>query len=175
MSTEQLAIGGGHDYPHDEAARDVWLSRVAAACGGDRRRAIVLLERYGSRGEAVAAHCEATAEGQQPLASLPDYRVGEIDFVCRCERVEQLGDVLFRRLPIALSARLTPAVVAEVATHCGAALGWSAAKRETEIARVHAIARDYHGVDLGPSDAADSADAVSQTETETETERGGQG
>ncbi|WP_110677264.1 glycerol-3-phosphate dehydrogenase/oxidase [Salinicola sp. RZ23] len=149
LSTEQLAIGGGHDYPHDEAARDVWLSRVAAACAGDRRRAIVLLERYGSRGEAVAAHCAACTEGQQPLASLPDYRVGEIDFVCRFERVERLADVLFRRLPIALSARLTAAVVEDVATHCGTALGWSAARREAEVARVHTIAREQHGVALG--------------------------
>ncbi|WFF40611.1 glycerol-3-phosphate dehydrogenase/oxidase [Salinicola endophyticus] len=149
LSTEQLAIGGGHDYPHDEAARDVWLSRVAAACAGDRRRAIVLLERYGSRGEAVAAHCAACTEGQQPLASLPDYRVGEIDFVCRFERVERLADVLFRRLPIALSARLTAAVVEDVAMHCGTALGWSAARREAEVARVHTIAREQHGVALG--------------------------
>ncbi|WIX33475.1 glycerol-3-phosphate dehydrogenase/oxidase [Salinicola sp. JS01] len=169
LSTEQLAIGGGHGYPQDEAARDLWLGRVAAACGGDRRRAITLLERYGSRGEAVAAHCEAIAEGQEPLASLPDYRAGEIDFVCRFERVERLGDVLFRRLPIALSARLTAAVVAEVATRCGAALGWSAAAREAEIARVHAIAWEHHGVNLGSPDAAESAACVSQTGSEVET------
>ncbi len=152
IDTRQLAIGGGRDYPRDAASREAWLSRVTALCEGDRQRAITLLDRYGTRGEAVGRHCaRMSAEGvnrQRPLASLADYRVGEIDFVCRFERVEHLADVLFRRLPIALSGQLDSAVIDEVATLCGAALGWAETRRREEIDAVYEIATRQHGVTL---------------------------
>ncbi|MEC8916579.1 MAG: glycerol-3-phosphate dehydrogenase/oxidase [Pseudomonadota bacterium] len=152
IDTRQLAIGGGRDYPRDTASREAWLSRVTALCEGDRQRAITLLDRYGTRGEAVGRHCaRMSAEGvnrQRPLASLADYRVGEIDFVCRFERVEHLADVLFRRLPIALSGQLDSAVIDEVATLCGAALGWAETRRREEVDAVYEIATRQHGVAL---------------------------
>lgn len=154
LDTRQLAIGGGRDYPRDTASREAWLSRVTALCEGDRQRAITLLDRYGTRGEAVGRHCaRMSAEGanrQRPLASLADYRVGEIDFVCRFERVEHLADVLFRRLPIALSGQLDSAVIDEVATLCCAALGWAETRRREEIDSVYEIATRQHGVSLTP-------------------------
>jgi len=158
IDTRQLAIGGGRDYPRDMAARAAWLERVTALCLGDRRRAIALLERYGSRGEMVARHCEEAAEGQRRLQSLDDYRVGEIDFVCRHERVEHLADVLFRRLPIALSARLDAAVIDEVASLCARALEWTEARRRQEIAATRQIAT-RHGVSLAPATQAQTTDA----------------
>lgn len=152
IDTRQLAIGGGRNYPRDAASREAWLSRMTALCEGDRQRAITLLDRYGTRGEAVGRHCaRMSAEGvnrQRPLASLADYRVGEIDFVCRFERVEHLADVLFRRLPIALSGQLNSAVIDEVATLCGAALGWAETRRREEIDAMYGIATRQHGVAL---------------------------
>lgn len=169
ISTQQLAIGGGRDYPRDDAAREVWLCRITALCEGDRARAITLLDRYGTRGEAVARHCaRMSANGtsrQRPVIALEGhsfegqsfeghsrprqgYRVGEIDFVCRHERVEHLDDVLFRRLPIALSGRLEGAVIDEVATLCGEALGWSTVRCGDEIERAREIAVRTHGVSL---------------------------
>lgn len=164
IGTQQLAIGGGRDFPQDDAARERWLARVTALCGGDRARAITLLDRYGTRGEAVARHCaqiSASGVSRQGLLvslegrsleghSLEGYRVGEIDFVCRHERVEHLDDVLFRRLPIALSGRLDAAVIDEVATICAQALGWSSERRAREIERVREIASRAHGVALAP-------------------------
>ncbi|MCD6008560.1 glycerol-3-phosphate dehydrogenase/oxidase [Halomonas sp. IOP_31] len=156
IDTHRLAIGGGRDYPCDALAREAWLARVTAICGGDRRRAIALLDRYGTRGEAVAHHCSQDATngeaGQRPLESLADYCVGEIDFVCRFERVEHLADVLFRRLPIALSGQLDSAVIDEVATLCSAASGWSLARRRSEIEQVRDVAMRGHGVSLAPID-----------------------
>ncbi|WP_110654862.1 glycerol-3-phosphate dehydrogenase/oxidase [Salinicola halimionae] len=163
IDTQQLAIGGGRDYPRDTAARESWLARVTPLCEGDRGRAITLLARYGTRGEAVARHCERIAvdgiSRQRPLDSLVGYREGEIDFVCRFERVEHLADVLFRRLPIALSGQLDSAVIDEVATLCGAALEWSLARRRTEIEQARDIAMRAHGVSLTP--AASSAQETS--------------
>jgi glycerol-3-phosphate dehydrogenase len=163
IDTRQLAIGGGRDYPRDGAAREVWLARVTELCGGDRGRAIVLLARYGTRGEAVARHCDRIAvdgvSRQRPLDSLVDYRAGEIDFVCRFERVEHLADVLFRRLPIALSGQLDSAVIDEVATLCGAALGWSGARRRREIEQARDVAMRAHDVALTPADSSFQEDS----------------
>lgn len=154
IDTRQLAIGGGRDYPRDASSRETWLSRVTALCEGDRHRAITLLDRYGTRGEEVGRHCaRMSAEGvcrQRSLVSLTDYRVGEIDFVCRFERVEHLADVLFRRLPIALSGQLDSVVIDEVASLCGASLGWAEARRREEIDAVCEIATRLHGVSLMP-------------------------
>ncbi|MGM8930610.1 glycerol-3-phosphate dehydrogenase/oxidase [Salinicola halophyticus] len=158
IDTRQLAIGGGRDYPRDGAARERWLARVTELCDGDRGRAIVLLARYGTRGEAVARHCDRIAvdgvSRQRPLDSLIDYREGEIDFVCRFERVEHLADVLFRRLPIALSGQLNGAVIDELATLCGAALKWSDTRRDSEIERARDVAMHAHGVSLTPAESS---------------------
>ena len=154
IDTRQLAIGGGRDFPRDATSREAWLARVTALCEGDRHRAITLLDRYGTRGEAVARHCAGMSAGgacrQQPLDSLAAYRVGEIDFVCRFERVEHLADVLFRRLPIALAGQLDGAVIEEIATLCSGALAWSEDRCRDEIERVREIAVRAHGVSLGP-------------------------
>ncbi|WP_251976328.1 glycerol-3-phosphate dehydrogenase/oxidase [Salinicola avicenniae] len=152
VGTEQMPIGGGRDYPRRDAERDAWLSRVAGHCDGDRGRAAALLARYGSRGEAVAAYCAEREGARRPLRTLPDYSVGEFEFVCRRERIEQLDDVLFRRLPIALSARLSSAVIEEVADCCGVTLGWSDTHREAQVVRVRRLARERHGVTLAGAD-----------------------
>ncbi|GHB31746.1 glycerol-3-phosphate dehydrogenase/oxidase [Salinicola rhizosphaerae] len=154
LSTEQLAIGGGRDYPHGDHDRHAWLSRVAACCQGDRRLAARWLARYGSHGETVAAYCQGVEDGLEPLQTLPDFTLGEIDRVCRSERVEHLDDLLFRRLPIALSARLDRATIEETATICAAALGWSDERRRAETARVATLAADRHGVRLDDSGSA---------------------
>ncbi|WP_280337669.1 glycerol-3-phosphate dehydrogenase C-terminal domain-containing protein [Salinicola acroporae] len=149
-----MAIGGGRDFPRDATSREAWLARVTALCEGDRYRAITLLDRYGTRGEAVARHCAGMNAGgacrQRPLDSLAGYRVGEIDFACRFERVEHLADVLFRRLPIALAGLLDSAVIEEVATLCSGALAWSEDHCRDEIDRVREIAMRTHGVSLAP-------------------------
>ncbi|WP_110644011.1 glycerol-3-phosphate dehydrogenase/oxidase [Salinicola sp. CPA57] len=154
IDTRELAIGGGKDYPRDAISREAWLARVTALCDGDRHRAITLLSRYGTRGEAVGRHCaRMSADGvcrQRPLNSMTDYRVGEIDFVCRFERVEHLADVLFRRLPIALSGQLDGVVVEEVASHCRRALEWSESRCRDEIEAVREVALRAHGVSLAP-------------------------
>jgi glycerol-3-phosphate dehydrogenase len=148
-STQALAIGGGAGYPATAEARRAWAGQVTARLGLDAARARILLDRYGSFGEQVAAWC---ARGEdRPLASLPDYSVREIERVCREETVARLADVLFRRLPVALSARLSCAAIDEVGAIAARTLEWTSEQLEREIAHVQELAVGRHGVDLGQS------------------------
>jgi glycerol-3-phosphate dehydrogenase len=144
-STRRRAIGGGLDLPTDDAARAAWIGRVGAAHGLGPARVAGLLERYGSTAEAVAAWCAAGPD--RALATLADYSAREIARLCQEELVGTLADLLFRRTDVALSGRLTRAVVAEMAAIAAPALGWSDARAEAEQAAVLTLAR-RHGVRL---------------------------
>jgi glycerol-3-phosphate dehydrogenase len=128
--TENMAIGGGRDFPRDPAARARWIARVASATGLAEDRVTALLDRYGTRGERVAAACR----GETMLTALPDYSVAELGHLCRNERVGTLADLLMRRTLIALSGRLTPAAIEETSRVAAAALGWSDERRRLEVA-----------------------------------------
>lgn len=126
-STRDLPIGGGRGYPADagafvDALADGLRSREAAAD---------LFARYGSRARLAAE--AARAEGDRPLRSLPAYGRAELAWICRNERVGRLADLLFRRTDIALSGRLSLAVIAEAADIAAESLGWDAARRQNEI------------------------------------------
>ncbi len=144
-STRTCAIGGGAGLPADEAARAAWMARVASAHGLDAARVAILLERYGSTAESVAAWCAAGPD--RALASLADYSVREIGRLCQEEMAETLADLLFRRTDVALSGRLTRAVAAETAAIAAPALGWSDARAGDELNAVLTLARQ-HGVRL---------------------------
>ena len=54
VSTADLPIGGGRDYPRGDAAREKWLRELASDCGLPMERLRQLFERYGTRAAAVA-------------------------------------------------------------------------------------------------------------------------
>lgn len=129
VSTVAMAIGGGKDYPADDAARSAYLAGLASQAGITAARAATLLDRYGTHASAVAA---ALGAGDEPLASLPAYSSGEIRYLCQTESVGRLTDLLFRRTDIALSGLLSQEVVAETAELAAEALGWDAAERAVQ-------------------------------------------
>ena len=142
-STDLEPIGGGRDYPADEAGRRALLARITAA-GATPARAAALLARYGTRALAVAEWCAVRQD--VPLATLPDYTRAEIGFLLANELVGRLADVAFRRTDIALSGRLTPAVAAELADVAREALGWSPARRAAELDGLARRAATRHGL-----------------------------
>lgn len=152
-STELLPIGGGRGYPATPDARRALLGRIAAA-GASPARAETLLERYGTRAEAVAAWCAARQDA--PLPALPAYTRAEIGFIMENEMVGRLSDVLFRRTDIALSGRLTMEVARAAAGVGGDVLGWDAARQAEELRRVGERASAFHGMDraFAPGEAA---------------------
>ena len=150
--TTFVPIGGGRGFPGTEEARRAWVARVAAAHAVGPARAEVCLDRYGTAADAIlGARDPGPDDG---LASLPDYGAGELRAVIRREQVVDLADLVFRRLPIAVSGRLTREAVAEIAAVAAEALGWSEEERERQADGLVRIARERHGIDL---DAPESA------------------
>lgn len=128
-STKELAIGGGRSFPSVEQ-HTAYLDRLAISCGIPRPRAADLLDRYGTLARKIAVFCQEDADA--PLRTLPSYTRRELAFISRNELVRRVSDVLYRRTPIALSGRMTPDVVQEVARVVGEELGWSEAKIASE-------------------------------------------
>ena len=130
-STEDLAIGGGRDYPKDDASARNTIGAIAAVLHQDVNRAGELFVRYGTSALAVAQTIAATAD--RPLRALQGYSSGEIVHICRHEAVRCLADILLRRTSIAMEGRLNAAAVGEVADIAASALGWDAQHLAREI------------------------------------------
>ncbi|TPW73503.1 glycerol-3-phosphate dehydrogenase/oxidase [Schumannella sp. 10F1B-5-1] len=152
VSTAGLAIGGGKDWPADDAARRAWVS--ANAAGLPAERVEQLLERYGTRAvetiaAVTAAGAAAAGTDDQPLVNDRAYSVGEIAHLVRAEQVVHLDDLLLRRTSLAFVGGLSRELLDEIATIAAAELGWDDARRTAEIEAVVALLRDAHGVELG--------------------------
>ncbi|MFB9790527.1 glycerol-3-phosphate dehydrogenase/oxidase [Shinella granuli] len=147
VSTRDLAIGGGRDYPKTEAARQAWISGLAQETGLAEKRIADLFAHYGTTARIVAAHV-AAFPADAPLPDAADYSTGEMDYLLRHEQVGSLADLAFRRTTLAVTGRLTARLVEALALQASEALGWDAARRADEIAAVRARLKTYHGVEL---------------------------
>lgn len=132
VCSEHLAIGGGKDYPKDEADRARWIERVASDTGLSTDRIATLLSRYGTAAEELARR--ATPEFETPLTTLPGYSVGEIEHIVATECVEHLPDLIWRRSLIGLLGQASPDAVAELADIAARTLDWDDARKDNEIA-----------------------------------------
>ncbi|WP_350347375.1 glycerol-3-phosphate dehydrogenase/oxidase [Agromyces sp. G08B096] len=141
-STAGLPIGGGAGYPTTDDARRVWVVAHGDEVGRDR--AEQLLERYGTRAEAILADLEG--EPDQVLAHHPGYTRGEIAWLVRHERVAHLGDLVQRRTSLAFTGAVTAGLLDELAGIAGDVLGWDAARRADEVADLRRVLAERHGV-----------------------------
>ncbi len=132
-ATDTIPIGGGKDFPVGDNARAAWIDRVAAASHLPVTRVSVLLQRYGVTAELIAMQTDST-----PLRALPEYSVGEIEWIAAREFVEHLDDLVYRRSTIGLLGKATPVALRELAAVAGRVLGWDAARQEREISNATA-------------------------------------
>ncbi|MCJ8150019.1 glycerol-3-phosphate dehydrogenase/oxidase [Shinella sedimenti] len=146
VSTQMLPIGGGRDFPTDDAARKAWIARRAAESGLPASRIEGLLARYGTTADAVLAHIRKV--GDQPLAHVEGYGQGEIDWVVRNEMVGHLADIVMRRTTLAIEGKLTAAGLDEIARVAATALGWNDDKLAAELASVTAHLTTFNRVSL---------------------------
>jgi glycerol-3-phosphate dehydrogenase len=139
LSTVDLPIGGGRDYPKNDNARAAFTVKLGANGAG-------LLERYGTR--ALAVHDFASTSQGEPLASLPGYSSGEIAFICQHENVRRLADLLLRRTAITMEGLLTTAAIEETAPIAAKVLGWDKARiaEETAFAEAEMVKRSVRNV-----------------------------
>lgn len=145
-ATEELPIGGGKDYPGTDEASDRWLTALQERTNLDRDRLLVLLERYGTRAEQVAAFCVGGPDG--PLRHHDRYTRREIEFIVSEERVIHLDDIVLRRTSIALLGELTGDLLDELAQVAAAALQWSPDQIRREMDRTREILLDRHRIEL---------------------------
>ena len=129
VSTVEMPIGGGRDYPRDDNSRTALVNRIGSR--GDE-----LLERYGTKALAVQAFAATTQD--HPMASLPGYTTGEIAYICATENVRHLADLLLRRTAITMEGLLTPEAIHESARIAADILGWNKARTKTEIEHAEA-------------------------------------
>ncbi|GGI47614.1 glycerol-3-phosphate dehydrogenase [Agromyces flavus] len=143
-STKGLPIGGGAGYPTTDDARLVWVAGHGDGVG--RARAEALLERYGTRAEALIREVEGGPE--TPLAGHDGYTREEVAWLVRNERVVHLADLVLRRTSLAFTGALTPLLLDELAAVAGDELGWEAVERRAEVEATLRVLADRHGVVL---------------------------
>jgi len=146
-SSENLAIGGGKDFPQADAERDGWIARVAGQTALKRERIAILLERYGTRAETVAAYLAAGDDA--PLSHHADYSAREITFLIVNERVQRLEDVILRRTTMGVLGETTAPLLNEIAGIIAPVLGWTDAECNAQVERTIGILATKHGVNLG--------------------------
>jgi glycerol-3-phosphate dehydrogenase len=109
----------------------------------------------------VAQGCGGSQD--RPLASLPDHSRGEIAWILREEFVTQLDDLVLRRTLIAIRGEARAAALEELADIAAETLGWSSARRASELARMIERLRDRHGVSMDLPRDADAKPPVTET------------
>ncbi len=142
--TEQLAIGGGKGFPKDDTAKRQWLDRMGDQTLLAEDRLLALLNRYGTRAEAVARFL--IEEADEPLRNHDKYTRREIEFIVRNESVTHLDDLLLRRTAIALLGELTVPLLNELTAIVAGVRGWSKEQADSEIRRALDILQDRFGI-----------------------------
>ncbi len=144
VTTQDMPIGGGRDYPRTPEAQQHWLSELQAKTGLPEERLKTLFDRYGTRAAHIAAFIAAGEDA--PLRGQPDYTRREIMFLAQNERVVHLDDLPLRRSLIAWLGYLTADLLDELAEVVGEALGWSIDQRRAEVTRARTILADQFGM-----------------------------
>lgn len=137
VSTAALPIGGGLRFPSTAGARRRWAARHGAAHSHTLIDA--MLNRYGTRAREILELLPRDA-----TEVVPGYYAEELAHLADHEGVLHLDDLLLRRTRIAFEGGADPATIEAVARAVAPALGWSAAKRRSEVKRTERILREQH-------------------------------
>ncbi len=144
ISTFDLPIGGGKDFPNDGQSYEYWIENQSLRTGLSPDRIKILFGRYGTRAEGFI---DFIIRGPDtPLDNLPDYSQREIQFITQGEKVVHLDDFLLRRSILAKMGLLSHRLVAEIANIVGRELQWPDERREEEINRTRDLLLEHHGV-----------------------------
>ncbi len=144
ISTFDLPIGGGKDFPNDGQSYDYWIENQFIRTGLSPDRIKILFGRYGTRAEGFIDFIIRGPDA--PLDNLPDYSQREIQFITQEEKVVHLDDYLLRRSIMAKMGLLSHNLVAEIADIVGRELQWPDERREEEINRTRDLLLEHHRV-----------------------------
>jgi glycerol-3-phosphate dehydrogenase len=130
VSTEDMAIGGGKNFPK-QGAEDDFIQMLARDTKLTPERARDLFTRYGTTASEVAKSCQGKAA--KPVPALNALAIGEVVHLCRQEHVRRLADILLRRTTVAMEGQLNGGAIEDVARIAAAELGWDARRQSAEI------------------------------------------
>ena len=133
VSTENLAIGGGKDFPINEAAQKSWAENHGAKVGTGR--AMQLLLRYGTRATKVIDAISKVDD--RPLRNNPDYSEAEITYLVEEECIVHLSDLVHRRTSLAFTGDINKPLLEELAENLAKVLGWNQEQQAQEVASIH--------------------------------------
>lgn len=141
--TEDLAIGGGRNFPCRERL-PIWIRELSEKYQLSAQRVTQLVDRYGTRAEPLLRLI--AAEEEQPLQHHADYSDSELCWLIREEQVVMLEDLLLRRTALGISGQLTPPLMAEIAHLMAREMQWSDARRQQQLEQTLARLARLHGV-----------------------------
>jgi len=142
VSTTDLAIGGGRDFPAP-AAQPAWIAQLAQQHALPLPRVTQLVKRYGSRPLPLLS---LLRDDDRPLHHHADYSATELRYLTEHEQVCQLEDLLVRRTSLAIGGELTPPLIQEISLLMAQTLGWSERQRVQQLQRCCASLARFHGL-----------------------------
>ena len=142
--TQNLPIGGGRDYPHDQEGIKKWVEGLQASTGLPLKQVETLFQRYGTRARQV---CEFILAGQNaPVGTGSNFSRREVLFLVQNEKIIHLDDLILRRTLLAYLGELNLPLIEEMADVVGSELGWNSLQKKSEVERTLAILADKHSV-----------------------------
>jgi glycerol-3-phosphate dehydrogenase len=129
-SAQSLAIASAQSA---ELLLDRWTSQISGA--GDIREgtAQCIVEWHGKRALDIVRVAQRSAELRAPLCAHTEHIVAEAVDAFTAECAVTLGDVLLRRVPVALGACWSPACSREAAARIAVVMEWDDARAASEL------------------------------------------
>lgn len=144
QSTQNLAIGGGKNYPKTDTDIQFWIEQQMERSHFSRERIKNLLNRYGMTAEAIISHIIATPH-DRPIEGLPQMSTAEIDWIARHENIVHLGDIVMRRTTLAVEGKVSKAILQDIAVILANVLGWDQTRQNNEVSTLmHSLEKFHH-------------------------------
>jgi glycerol-3-phosphate dehydrogenase len=131
LDTHNMPIGGGKGFPMAARERTQWIMSIASKYGLPAERVEVLLDRYGTIAEKIAAFINAGEDA--PLQHMPDYSQREVLYITRFEKTMTLQDFVLRRSLLAMLGKISVPLLAEIGDIMGNELGWNETDRQRAV------------------------------------------
>ncbi len=129
-SSKTLAIASAQNA---ELLLDRWVIEIGNTGGISEDTARGIVEWHGRRALDISRTALRSAELRAPLCSHTEHIVAEAVDAFAGECAVTLGDVLLRRVPVALGACWSPTCSREAAARIGAVMGWNEAQSAAQL------------------------------------------
>ena len=116
-----------------ELLLDRWVIEIGNSTGITEDTARGIVEWHGRRALDISRMAQRSAELRAPLCSHTEHIVAEAVDAFAGECAANLGDVLLRRVPVALGGCWSPACSREAAARIGAVMGWNETQSAAQL------------------------------------------